>query len=343
VLPERGELAARLEAAGVEVEIEPLAVLRRRLLTPSGLLTLAASTRRERSALATAARGAALVHSNTSVILGGQAAAGSAGIPHVMHVREIYAGAASGLAARAWPLWRRRLMQANARICVSASVARQFDDAVVVHDGVPRPGGVPSRGVPKVTPSAGQTGDRFSVAVLGRIADWKGQDVLVRALAEPELAEIGAVGVIAGDAYPGEVAPDIAALAAQLGVADRVRLLGFVADPREVLASVDAVAVPSTRPDPLPNSALEALAAGVPVVAAAHGGLPEIVRDGTTGLLVTPGDHVALARALRRLADDPHARTRMGEAAVADARARFGIERMLDQVEAVYRSLGATR
>jgi glycosyltransferase involved in cell wall biosynthesis len=250
-----------------------------------------------------------------------------------MHVREIYAGAASGVAARAWPLWRRHLMQADARICVSASVAEQFDDAVVVHDGVPQNQGLTDR----------RQGDSFSVAVLGRIADWKGQDVLVRALAEPELAAIGAVGVIAGDAYPGEVAPDIAALAARLGVANRVRLLGFVSDPRPVLASVDVVAVPSTRPDPLPNSALEALAAGVPVVAAAHGGLPEIVRDGATGLLVAPGDHVALARALRRLADDPAERRRMGEAAAADAHARFGIDRMLDEVEAVYRSLGVTR
>lgn len=333
MLPERGDLAPRLEAADVEVVIEPLAVLRRRLLKPGGLIALARSARRERSALAARARGAALVHSNTSVILGGHAAARSAGIPHVLHVREIYAGAASGAAARAWPLWRRRLMNADARICVSKAVAAQFDDAIVVHDGVPAMEGVTPR----------QTGDSFSVAVLGRIADWKGQDLVVRALAEPELAEIGALGVIAGDAYPGEAAPDIAALARECGVADRVRMLGFVADPQPVFAAADVVAVPSTRPDPLPNSALEALAAGVPVVAAAHGGLTEIVRDGETGLLVPPGDAAALARALRRLADDPVERTRMGEAAAADAGARFGVERMLDEVETVYASLGVSR
>ena len=132
----------------------------------------------------------------------------------------------------------------------------------------------------------------FRVAVLGRIADWKG---------------------------------------------------GFTPDPEQVLASVDAVAVPSTRPDPLPNSAIEALAAGVPVVAANHGGLPEIVRDRATGLLARPGDPVALAKALRELADDPQRRARMGEAAADDARERFGLERMLDEVEGVYASLGIRR
>jgi glycosyltransferase involved in cell wall biosynthesis len=181
------------------------------------------------------------------------------------------------------------------------------------------------------------------VAVLGRIADWKGQDVLIRSLAEPALAEIGAQAVIAGDAYPGEPAPDIRALADQLGVSDRVEFTGFNPNPESILASVDAVAVPSTRPDPLPNSAIEALAAGLPVVAANHGGLPEIVRDGRTGMLVRPGDPTALAKALRQLADDPERRARMGQAAATDARERFGLERMLDEVEGVYATLGVTR
>jgi glycosyltransferase involved in cell wall biosynthesis len=239
------------------------------------------------------------------------------------------------------------LLGADARICVSGAVAAQFSDGnegwgsgtFVVHDGLPSS---PAR---PIAHRMGGSDDLapFTVAVLGRIADWKGQDVLVRALAEPALAEIGAVGLIAGDAYPGEAAPDIAALAAQLGVEDRVQMLGFRRDPQEVLAVADAVAVPSTRPDPLPNSAIEALAAGIPVVAAAHGGLPEIVRDRSTGLLVRPGDPQALAKALRELADDPERRRAMGAAAATDARERFGLERMLDEVEGVYASLGLRR
>lgn len=365
MLPERGELAERLEAAGVELTVRPLAVLRRRLLNPRGLARLATEAARERGALAELARGAALVHSNTSVILGGAPAAKSARIPHVVHVREIYEGAASGLAARAWPLLRDRLMRAQARICVSAAAAEQFAEGDgdfgsgthVVHDGLTRiPRVHPARGADRRRADPDPHGaadaareklriapDTFVVAVLGRIADWKGQDILARALAEPALGDVGATGLIAGDAYPGEAAPDIAGLAARLGLADRLRLLGFRPEPDDVLAAADVVAVPSTRPDPLPNSAIEALAAGRPVVAAAHGGLPEIVRDRVTGLLVRPGDPVVLAKALRELADDPERRAAMGQAGAADARERFGLERMLDEVEGVYASLAVRR
>jgi glycosyltransferase involved in cell wall biosynthesis len=333
VLPEPGELSDRLDSAGVEVVVHSLAVLRRRLLTPRGVLRLVIEGVRERAALARFARGCALVHSNTSVIVGRVP-----DLPHVVHVREIYAGAAGRIASRAWPVWRRRLMQADARICVSEAVADQFGGhgpgTFVVHDGLC--GVFPAmRERSSTTP--------FRVAVLGRIADWKGQDVLIRALAEPALAEIGAQAVIAGDAYPGERAPDVKALATHLGVQDRVEFLGFTPSPEKVLASVDAVAVPSTRPDPLPNSAIEALAAGVPVVAANHGGLPEIVRDRVTGILVRPGDPQALAKALRELADDPQKRARMAEAATTDAHDRFGLERMLDEIEGVYAALGVRR
>jgi glycosyltransferase involved in cell wall biosynthesis len=337
VLPSSAELADRLDAAGVEVLVYPFAVLRRRLLSPGGVARLVIEGVWERAALARFARGCALVHSNTSVIVGRPRE-----VPHVVHVREIYAGAAGGIAARAWPLWRRRLLQADARICVSEAVADQFGGhgpgTFVVHDGLTRP----LSGILPAMRAKGREAP-FKVAVLGRIADWKGQDVLIRALAEPALAEIGAQAVIAGDAYPGEPAPDVKALATHLGVQDRVEFVGFTPNPEEVLASVDAVAVPSTRPDPLPNSAIEALAAGVPVVAANHGGLPEIVRDRATGILVRPGDPRALAKALRELADDPQERARMAEAATADAHDRFGLERMLDEIEGVYAALGVRR
>jgi glycosyltransferase involved in cell wall biosynthesis len=256
-----------------------------------------------------------------------------------VHVREIYAGA-GGAAGPLWPFFRRRLERADALACVSAAVAAQFRRrALVLHDGlvrVPEPGGRQA-----ARTDLGVPGDRFTVALLGRISDWKGQDVLARALAEPPLAEIGAIGLVAGDPFPGNerFERDLSALATRLGLGDRLRLLGFRDDVQTVLGAADAVAVPSTRPDPLPNSALESAAAGIPVVAAAHGGLPEIVRDGVTGRLVPPGDHVALARALRELADDPAAARALGAAAAADVRERFALPRMLDELHELYERL----
>jgi glycosyltransferase involved in cell wall biosynthesis len=99
------------------------------------------------------------------------------------------------------------------------------------------------------------------------------------------------------------------------------------------------VVVPSTRPEPFGLVALEAAAAGLPVVATAHGGLPEIIRHEETGVLVAPKDPSALAMALRRLADDPGAAAAMGAAAAADVASRFSPAATVAAVEALYDEL----
>jgi glycosyltransferase involved in cell wall biosynthesis len=165
--------------------------------------------------------------------------------------------------------------------------------------------------------------------------------VLIRALAEPPLRDRGALGLIAGEVWPGAEArrAGIDGLARQLGVSDRLRFVGFRDDVETVYGAADLIAVPSTQPDPLPNSALEAAAAGCAVIAAAHGGLPDIIRDGETGRLVAPGDGAALAAVAAELLDDPDQRERLGAAARADVRARFSAERLLGAIHALYDEL----
>jgi glycosyltransferase involved in cell wall biosynthesis len=106
-----------------------------------------------------------------------------------------------------------------------------------------------------------------------------------------------------------------------------------------VLGAADVVAVPSTAPDPLPGSALEAAAAGCAVVASAHGGLPEIIRDGETGRLVAPADPVALAQVTAELLDDAAGRERLGAAAARDVRERFSAARLLETIQRLYDEL----
>jgi glycosyltransferase involved in cell wall biosynthesis len=334
VLPEQGELADDLRGAEVEVLIRPLSILRRQLLKPRGLAGVAARAARDAASLRALIRRrrVAIVHSNTSVVLSGAAAAATARVPHIWHVREIYARF-----GRAWPPYRMLLQSAAALPCVSGATAAQFTrKAHVVHDGLT----VDPRRTPRDVARAalGLPSDAPVVAVLGRITDWKGQDVLVRALAEPSLRNRGAVALLAGDAWPGaeERHDAVVALAAQLGVSGRVMLAGFRDDVENVYGAADVVAVPSTAPDPLPNAALEAAAAGCAVVASAHGGLPEIIRNGRTGRLVTPGDSSDLAQAIADLLDDDAERERLGAAAAADVRARFAAEHLMDAVNALY-------
>ncbi|MCP9490139.1 MAG: glycosyltransferase [Solirubrobacteraceae bacterium MAG38_C4-C5] len=352
-LPEEGPLAGELRAGGILVLVRPLAVLRRALATPRGLAGVARAAGADARALGRFAReqGVALVHSNTSVTLGGAAAARAAGVSHVWHVRESYEDL-----ARLWPAYRRVLMTAAALPCVSAAVAAQFAGAGgrartrLLHDGLAME---PCR-APRAAARAalGLPADAFVVAVAGRLSAWKGQDVLVRALAHAPLSEVPArgsppggrraypptVALLAGDAWARDPRPaaDLRALAARLGVADRVALPGFREDVETVYGAADVVAVPSTRPDPLPNAALEAAAAGCCVVACDHGGLPEILRDGATGVLIAPDDPAALARALAALRDAPARREALGTAAARDVRARFAPDRLGEAVQALY-------
>src|SRR6185436_20036633 len=129
--------------------------------------------------------GVALVHTNTSTTLGGAAAARIAGVPHVWHVREIYAGF-----ERWWPAYRRLLLTAQALPCVSEATCRQFDGAppaFVLRDGVAL---TPRRADPRTARATlGVPPAALVVAVLGRVSGWKGQDLLVRAVAAPALRD----------------------------------------------------------------------------------------------------------------------------------------------------------
>ena len=313
MLPDHGPLAADLRAADIEVLVRPLAVLRRSLMSPNGVGRVVASWAADAGGLGRLARSreVALVHTNNSVTLGGAAAARIAAVPHVWHVREIYAGF-----ERWFPAYRRLLLSAQALPCVSRAACVQFDgapQAFVLHDGLAVD---PRRGDRAQARAAlGLAPDAFVVGVLGRISGWKGQDVLVSALGEEPLrGRADVIALVAGAPSRGEERHrrELHALAARLGVLDRLHDVGFQDDVDLLYGAADVVVVPSKQPDPLPNAALEAGAAGCCVVAAAHGGLPEIVRDGETGRLVAPRDPAALAQVLGELASDPGQRARLG-------------------------------
>jgi glycosyltransferase involved in cell wall biosynthesis len=143
------------------------------------------------------------------------------------------------------------------------------------------------------------------IAYFGRIDPTKGPDLLADALA---LAPRAAVTIdVYGVDQDGGAGPAHAALARQAATDPRLRLKPAVA-PGEVLATMagyDLIAIPSRWLETGPLVALEAFAAGVPVLGARRGGIAELVRDGIDGVLVAPGDAAAWAAALERLAADP--------------------------------------
>jgi glycosyltransferase involved in cell wall biosynthesis len=113
---------------------------------------------------------------------------------------------------------------------------------------------------------------------------------------------------------------------ARSGIEDRVVIQPFVDDVDAMWEAVDIALVPSTEPEPFGMVAIEAMRAGKPVVASAHGGLVEIVEEGVTGFLVPPSDSPALTAAIVKLAEDSELRQRFGEAGRARQRELFSLE-----------------
>jgi glycosyltransferase involved in cell wall biosynthesis len=189
-------------------------------------------------------------------------------------------------------------------------------------------------------------GGRLVVGYLGRACVEKGLDVLVRAL--PILAERHDVEVVAAGATVATERGYIAeceGLATSLGVGDRYRWLGQVDRPGKLalLESIDLFAMPTVHPEAKGLPVIEAMAAGVPVVAPAHGTFPELLGDGdgsrAAGLLHRPGDPTDLARAIGALLADPVRAAALGSRGHALARERHAADAMADAHTQLYARL----
>ena len=176
----------------------------------------------------------------------------------------------------------------------------------------------------------------FRVAMVGRLAPWKGQDVFLRAFAKA-FSDGEVIAVLVGAALFGEddYERQLRQLVDDLGIEERVEFRGFRSEVFEELARVDVLVHASVIPEPFGQVVLEGMAAGLPVVAAGAGGPAEILVDGETGLLYPPGDIDALASLLRLLADDAELRSRLGDQA-RTAAAKYSPERSADQILEVY-------
>jgi glycosyltransferase involved in cell wall biosynthesis len=174
--------------------------------------------------------------------------------------------------------------------------------------------------------------DTFVVGWAGRLTAIKRPLDLIRTQRALLDAGVDALLVLVGD---GEDRPEVEALAADLGVADRCRLVGFQKSIRPWYASFDALLLTSAN-EGTPVVAIEALAAARPVVATRAGGTGTVVRNGESGYLEAIGDTQALADRLAMIASDRELRRRMGAAGADDVRARFAVARMADEVDTIY-------
>jgi glycosyltransferase involved in cell wall biosynthesis len=178
--------------------------------------------------------------------------------------------------------------------------------------------------------------DHFPViGYVGRITPEKDLVTWLQAAALVSRACPRAGFVLFGEGRDGQTQQDLDALVTSLGIQDRVVFGGYRADPAPAYAACDLFLMSSLR-EGLPNSVLEAMALGLPVVSVDVAGVKELVENGSTGFILAQRDSEGLARALIRLATDHDLRRRMGRAGRARVEREFAFSRRLTRVEALY-------
>ncbi|QXC60253.1 glycosyltransferase family 4 protein [Aquihabitans sp. G128] len=285
-----------------------------------------------------------LVHANNDLRVNRDAVAVAAAlrVPLVVHVRWIY----TPIRDVSWWVDRQLARKVDHAFFISDAARDAYGDLGIaperteVLDNPFELGPAPAEvGPAGLVAELGLPAGAPVVVLVGRITPWKGQHVLLGAagrlagsVPDLQVVLVGAPTDALGKGYQEELEQ----LAGELGITHRVHLTGARRDVAEVLAAADVVVHASTQPEPFGRVVVEAMAAGRPLVAADAGGVPEVVDDGQTGLLVAPGDEAELARAIEQLLADPAEAAAMGRRARLAAEARFGTEAHAQAVQAAY-------
>lgn len=343
-LPHTGPLVEVLERAGTVVHVGSFSPFGRATLKPKGLLAfpfqLGASTLACRRLIAKV--GPDIVHVNTLIIPAPALAAKLARRPLVWHVHEIMerpARLAQALSQLVGTLADKVICNSKATLAqLNAHSSKVAPKAVVIPNGVTSH---PLRASTEVRKELNVATDRFVFLFVGRLNAWKGQQLFVEAAARILALHPRALFLAAGDAPNGQPHFREAFVEAidshQLG--DSFRWLGFFSDTHALASAADVAVVPSLLPEPFGLVAAEAMAAALPVIAAGHGGLCEIVVDGETGLLTAPGDLDSLVQAMESLIESPERTKQMGQAGKRRQAELFSVERYQAAFLGVYDSL----
>ena len=247
-------------------------------------------------------RGIDVIVVNSTVLVAPVLAGRMARIPVVVHVQE----APKSVAARR--LFRFHGRVADTVVAISPWIAKAFQGArarVFINPvGIALP--------PREVRAARADGVALQVLVVGTIDAHKRQDIAIHALADLRHKGIDAVLSLVGAEADAEYARELRRLVADAGLDGVVRFEGSRSDVPAAMSSADVLLLPAGEVTPL--VLMEAMACGTPVVAARMGGIPDIVVDGESGLLVAPDDHRAMAEATARITSDPVFAARLSQA-----------------------------
>ncbi|MBI3088128.1 MAG: glycosyltransferase [Candidatus Omnitrophica bacterium] len=285
-----------------------------------------------------------IVHThNSKAGFVGRLAARLAGVPVVIHTVHGFAFHAQE------PWWKRRLYRVLERLAagwcgrlimisqpliewaVEAHIAPR-DKMALIYSGIDVKTFQQPVDAAALRAGLGLRDGEFVVGEVAKLWEGKGHAVLLRAAASLTDRLPGLRLLIVGE---GGLRPSLEQLAGELGIRERVIFTGFRSDVPALMQVVDVAVLPSFF-EGMGRAVLEAQAAGRPVIASRVGGIPDLIADGASGILVEPGSVEQLADAIRRLHDQPALRSRLGEAARQAVGGRFDARTMVEQIIRLY-------
>ena len=351
VLPETGPLFDLLQESAVEVHVGNVGKISRDIFSLTGVLRLikAVSTGIGDINRIVGQRDVAIVHSNTLAVLAGAVWAFLKRKKHIWHVHEILLK--PRLVSRVFPRmvnWFSDCVISNSSLTERWLLSEQpgiKDKSAVVFNGLPAMPPQHDDDICAFRQRMGADDNTVVLAMVGRINHWKGQSLLLDAMKRLKdksgLSNIKLA--IVGDPFPGKesLRDELQAKVADFQLESAVEFISFLDNVWPVWLGSDVAIVPSTEPEPFGMVAIEAMSAGLPVIAAAHGGLLDIVEDNVTGILFTPCDADALAMAIEKLALSATLRDEMGKAGAIRQAELFSLAAQSSKTMAVYEQVSA--
>lgn len=329
MLPRNGPLTSKLEALGVTVELMDLSLLSKTYLKKLqwGKILFPLLKFREKRALLNSYD---VVYVNTSVIMDFYLIAPFLRSKKIIHIREIPAR------------WLGKILSfflkysGSVKIFNSESTKAGFDrlpDSYVVHNAFE------GFNVPVADNQNTTIDGPLKVLLIGRINDWKGQDFALEALQRVSGNTISLR--IVGDTSAGNehLLDQLREQAAAAGITPYVEFVGFAADPAHHYQWADVLIVPSKKPEPFGRIAIEAMSLGKPVIAANHGGLPEIIDHNRNGFLFKPGDIDSFNGFLLKYIQDRNLLLMHGKEARNTYLRKFSSETMFSNLDRILRDV----
>ncbi len=333
LLSETGPLCEKVKALDIPVQILRLGVIRRKYFNFLGLINRKYYITKAIFKIKNLIQeeGFELVLTNTTVIFSGAIAAKLSGIKHVWHVRETIVG------PRFFKSFITFLLNTtgDANFFVSKASRDNYlpqlkiDKCHVIYNGIDY--GMFVDNPYNLKEEIGVSQDKVLITMVARINLLKGQKYFLE-IAKILLRKNNHLHfVLAGDTFPGyeHLHEELKSFIKENGLADFVTDLGFRSDVYNLMGGTDIFVLPSTQPDSLPTTVLEAMAAGKPVIATGLGGSVEMVIDGKSGLIIPHEDSRQSADQIQILIDDQQKRMEMGRKGQERLKEFFSIDAYL--------------